>query len=154
MNAKTETASVSRPDQFAALAAQINSLATADPDTLATAIERYLLLDILEILAQPETPPETRALAMGAYFKWRKADLTRQRLALAAAKFAAAQPPPEPPAPAPPPPHEVTPEEEQLIVDKFHEIFGLKPRPGPARSATPAPPAPPAPIPIPLPDST
>jgi hypothetical protein len=45
-----------RQDRVAAIAHRVNTLPDADPATLAAAIERLILTEILGILADPDAP--------------------------------------------------------------------------------------------------
>jgi hypothetical protein len=134
------------------LARQLLDHPAADPRLLADAIERLILLQTLQTLANPDTSAPDRAAALHTFHQWRQADLARQRLALENAKLqlardrftaesqqaqAAAE---NASAPADPLAFADDPAAQQAIVAKLDEIIGLKPP-----SPPPPPPPPPAP---------
>jgi len=140
---------------------QLLSDPNLDPHTLAQAIERLLLAQTLQTLADPTTPPPQRAAALQTYHQWRTTDLQRQRLQIARERLeisrqrlelqrqrlATQQPPPTD---TPDPQVPTDPEElDRIILDQLDQILGLKPRTPKPISPNPAPPPPPAPPPDP-----
>jgi hypothetical protein len=125
------------------LAQQLLADPRLDPHTLANALERLILAQSLQTLANPSASPQDRAAAHRAFHQWRQADLTRQRLELERQKIELsrqrleAQKPPDDPSPEPYDEEETA----KFLVDQLDQILGLKPRsPKPPPASLPSPP--------------